>query len=101
MKEVSAKLLECQAERDSYALRLEQLAPNDLLDNPEARTENQGVLQKHLQHIADLETEVSRLKKVSAFPPQRWSCQSRGRKQYKQVDEACLQQYIPFNMKQD
>lgn len=89
---MSAKLLECQAERDSYALRLEQLAPNDLLDNPEARTENQGVLQKHLQHIADLETEVSRLKKVSAFPPQRWSCQSEGRKAYKQVDELCLQQ---------
>ena len=64
VKDVSGKLLDCQAERDSFALRLEQLAPNDLLDNPDARMENQGVLQRHLHHIADLEAEVSRLKKV-------------------------------------
>lgn len=71
--EVSGKLLDCQAERDSYALRMEQLAPADSVDNPGARTENQGVLQKHLQHIADLETEVSRLKKVCKSCPQKGS----------------------------
>ena len=64
VKEMSGILLDCQAERDSYALRLEQLAPTDSVDNPDARRENQGVLQKNLQHIADLEAEVSRLKKV-------------------------------------
>ncbi len=64
VKDVSGKLLDCQGERDSFALRLEQLAPNDLLDNPDARLENQGVLQRHLHHIAGLEAEVSRLKKV-------------------------------------
>lgn len=61
---VSKKLMDCQAERDCHALRLEQIAPQDVEENRETRLANQGILQKHLHHIADLEAEVTRLKKV-------------------------------------
>ena len=69
LKEMSGKLLECQAERDGHILRLEQVAPDDLVANADDRLARQGIVQKHLQRIADLESEVSRLKKVGDHYP--------------------------------
>lgn len=64
VQELSSKLMDCQTERDGYALRMEQLAPNDAVENAEARATNHGILQRHLQRISELETEVIRLRKV-------------------------------------
>ena len=67
LREMSGKLLACQAERDGHALRLEQVAPNDSAENAEARLANKGILNRQLQRISELESEVSRLRKVPCW----------------------------------
>jgi len=64
---LAGKLLRCQAERDGNALRLEQLVQGDPLGSYDEGVQQMGIVQQHLQRIADLEAEVKRLKKVFAL----------------------------------
>lgn len=67
VRDTGEKLVTAQAERDSFAMRVEELAAAHGvpagLDSAQAEV---GVIQGHLRRIADLEAEVKHLKQVNS-----------------------------------